>query len=51
MISMVRKALKTLPLSLEDVLKMASRYPSEAIGAETKGWLKPRFDADFPPAR
>ena len=47
MISMVRKAIKTLPLSLEEALKMASRYPCEAIGAESKGWLKPGFDADF----
>ena len=47
MISMVRKALATLPLSLEEALKMASRYPSEAIGAQSKGWLKPDFDADF----
>nr|WP_321980510.1 N-acetylglucosamine-6-phosphate deacetylase [uncultured Cohaesibacter sp.] len=47
MISMVRKALATLPLSLEEALKMASRYPSEAIGAQSKGWLKPGFDADF----
>ena len=47
MISMVRKAIKTLPLSLEEALKMASRYPCEAIGAENKGWLKPGFDADF----
>nr|WP_320141167.1 N-acetylglucosamine-6-phosphate deacetylase [uncultured Cohaesibacter sp.] len=47
MISMVRKAIKTLPLSLEEALKMASRYPCEAIGAESKGWLKPGFEADF----
>ncbi|WP_321447459.1 N-acetylglucosamine-6-phosphate deacetylase [uncultured Cohaesibacter sp.] len=47
MISMVRKALATLPLSQEEALKMASRYPSEAIGAQSKGWLKPGFDADF----
>ncbi len=47
MISMVRKAIKTLPLSLEEALKMASRYPCEAIGAESKGWLKSGFDADF----
>jgi N-acetylglucosamine-6-phosphate deacetylase len=47
MVSMVRKALDTLPLSLEEVLKMASRYPSEAIGASSKGQLKPDFDADF----
>nr|WP_321456075.1 N-acetylglucosamine-6-phosphate deacetylase [uncultured Cohaesibacter sp.] len=47
MISMVRKALKTLPLSLEEVLKMASRYPAEAIGAETKGKLNEGSDADF----
>ncbi|SFO93897.1 N-acetylglucosamine-6-phosphate deacetylase [Cohaesibacter marisflavi] len=47
MISMVRKALATLPLSLEEALKMASRYPSEAIGAQSKGRLKPGSDADF----
>ncbi|WP_319413118.1 N-acetylglucosamine-6-phosphate deacetylase [uncultured Cohaesibacter sp.] len=47
MISMIRKALDSLPLSLEEALKMASRYPSEAIGATTKGWLKSGFDADF----
>ncbi|WP_165225023.1 N-acetylglucosamine-6-phosphate deacetylase [Affinirhizobium pseudoryzae] len=47
MLSCVRFTHERLGLSLVEALRMASRYPAEAIGAETKGMLKPGFDADM----
>lgn len=47
MLSMIKLALERLPLSLADVLKMASLYPSQAIGAASKGHLRAGADADF----
>ena len=36
-----------LGLPLEEALRMASLYPAEAVGARSKGRLKPGADADF----
>lgn len=47
MLSCVRFTHTSLGLPLVEALRMASRYPAEAIGAEKKGQLKPGFDADF----
>ena len=47
MLSCVRFTHERLGVSLTEALRMASRYPAEAIGAETKGLLKPGFDADM----
>ncbi|MFD1747550.1 N-acetylglucosamine-6-phosphate deacetylase [Rhizobium helianthi] len=47
MLSCVRYAHTVLGLPLVEALRMASRYPAEAIAADKKGQLKPGFDADF----
>lgn len=47
MLSCVRFTHVRLGVSLVEALRMASRYPAEAIGADTKGMLKPGFDADM----
>ncbi|WP_114010757.1 N-acetylglucosamine-6-phosphate deacetylase [Cohaesibacter intestini] len=47
MLSMIKLAHERLSLSLADVLKMASLYPSQAIGAANKGHLRTGADADF----
>lgn len=48
MISSVRQLRSTSGLPLEDVLKMASLYPAEAVGvSDRKGFLKEGYDADF----
>lgn len=47
MLSCVRFAHQQLNLPLVEALRMASRYPAEAIGAQHKGQLKQGFDADF----
>ena len=47
MLSMIKLALERLPLSLDDVLKMASLYSAQAIGAPQKGHLQEGADADF----
>ena len=47
MLAMIKLALERLPLSLADVLNMASLYPSQAIGAANKGHLRAGADADF----
>jgi N-acetylglucosamine-6-phosphate deacetylase len=48
MASSVRLVHRTLGLSLEEALRMASVYPAEAAQvAATKGAIKPGYDADF----
>ncbi|MCY1667003.1 N-acetylglucosamine-6-phosphate deacetylase [Rhizobium sp. SL86] len=47
MLSCVRFTHERLGVSLIEALRMASRYPAEAIAATTKGLLKPGFDADM----
>lgn len=47
MLSCVRFAHEKLALPLADAIAMATRYPAEAVGAETKGRLDAGMDADF----
>lgn len=47
MLSCVRFVHQKLNLPLVEALRMAARYPAEAIGADRKGQLKHGFDADF----
>ncbi|MUO78984.1 N-acetylglucosamine-6-phosphate deacetylase [Agrobacterium vitis] len=47
MLSCIRFVHEKLALTLEEALNMASLYPAEAIGCETKGQLAPGKDADF----
>ncbi len=47
MLSCVRFVHERLSLPLADALNMASLYPAEAIGADTKGQLMAGRDADF----
>ncbi|MCM2452030.1 N-acetylglucosamine-6-phosphate deacetylase [Agrobacterium vitis] len=47
MLSCIRFVHEKLKASLEEALNMASLYPAEAIGCETKGQLAPGKDADF----
>lgn len=47
MLSCVRFVHERLNLPLAEALNMASLYPAEAIGAETKGQLMAGKDADF----
>lgn len=47
MLSCVRNTHMMLGLPLVEALRMASRYPAEAMGLINKGQLRPGFDADF----
>lgn len=47
MLSCVRYTHLTLGLPLVEALRMAARYPAEALGLINKGQLRPGFDADF----
>lgn len=46
-LSCVRYTHMALGLPLIEALRMASRYPAEAMGLINKGQLRPGFDADF----
>lgn len=47
MLSCVRYTHLKLGMPLVEALRMASRYPAEAMGLTNKGQLKTGFDADF----
>ncbi|MCM2441123.1 N-acetylglucosamine-6-phosphate deacetylase [Agrobacterium vitis] len=47
MLSCIRFVHEKLAITLEEALNMASLYPAQSIGCETKGQLAPGKDADF----
>ncbi|WP_419147156.1 N-acetylglucosamine-6-phosphate deacetylase [Pseudoalteromonas 'SMAR'] len=47
MASAVKNSVNTLQLSLAESLRMASLYPAQYLGLETKGHLRSGADADF----
>lgn len=47
LLSCVKNVRDVLGVPLEEALRMASLYPAEAVGARSKGRLKPGADADM----